>query len=453
MKVMLCIFTLLCISAITVSCSDQNDSAQGIQAAEQKTESHSDDKHDHSSESKSKTEKHEDHKNESQSPSSNEKNHKEGNEKHAHKEGSDKQGKSKKGHGSHGGSGEHDEESKVTLTQKQRNEVNITTKQFNASHSSQATPFKITTTGEVQLNSYATVTIAPRIQVQILKRFVKKGDQVIKNQALILVSSVQMASAQGELLLTDQEWQRIKNLGNNIISKKRSIQTKIKRQLAFAKVQAYGMAIPEIKALLKKRDGTLASGQFTILSTIAGTVVNDDFIDGQVVESGKKLMSISNESVLWVVAHVTPLQLKNIRVGQTAKIVRNRLSLDAKVIQLPHIVNEKTRTVAVRLAINNEKDLLHAGEFVNVTLFAKRSSHTGSLLVPTEAVVKNSAGEWQIFIESKPNEFKPVDVKIIQNLDNKVQITGVNAGAKVVIKGTFFLQSELAKSGFSTHNH
>jgi len=428
MKVSLYMFTIFAAVAFTISC-DNGGSADKANDVENKQKVPG---HHQESEKQERNDGH-DH---SQKPEK---------DIHAHNE-----KKSKDSHG-HGGGGH--EENIVKLSPQQRIQINIKTKRYLSSKSASLTTYKIKTTGEVHLNTYASATVAPRIQVQIVKRWKKKGDHVDKNQSLIEVSSVQMAQAQGALLLADQEWKRIKGLDKDVISAKRLIQGEIKRQLAYAKVQAYGMSITQINELLKKRDGSLATGQFTLYSLLAGTIITDDFEEGQVVEPGKKLMRISDESTLWIEAHVTPLQLKSIKIGQVAKVKRAGLSLTAKVIQLPHVVNEKTRTVAVRLAVDNKSDVLHAGEFVNITLFTKSIGSSITIFVPIEAVVKNGKGQWQVFVESKPNTFEAQDVKIIKNLDKQVQIQGVNTSNPIVIKGAFFLQSELAKSGFETHNH
>ena len=55
--------------------------------------------------------------------------------------------------------------------------------------------------GEIQLNAYATSRVAPRITAQILERQARLGDRIEKGGVLVTLSSVEMAQAQGDLLV------------------------------------------------------------------------------------------------------------------------------------------------------------------------------------------------------------------------------------------------------------
>jgi len=356
-----------------------------------------------------------------------------------------------KGHGHNHGRDHHEEPDKVKLTEVQRKQIKLSIRQTSSNGSSNYR--KITTTGEVKLNAYKTAEVSPRIQAQITKRLVTNGEHVKTGQPIIVMSSVEMARAQGELLLADQEWKRIKSLGTQIVSARKHTEIKIKRSVAYSKVIAYGMSKSQLELWLKNSNGANANGSFTLLSPISGTVVYDNFIEGQVVEASTKLMSISDESSIWVVAHIKPQQLKFVKLGLKAQVIRNNKNFDARVIRLPHIINEKTRTAGVILEVNNSKDTLHAGEFVNVAILTSNSKQGTSLTLPVAAVVRSTKGYWQVFVEKQRNVFFPVKVKIVKSVSGKAVITGVNVHDKIVIKGAFFLQSELAKGGFDIHNH
>ena len=66
--------------------------------------------------------------------------------------------------------------------------------------------------GEVRENSYTSSQTTSRISGQIIDRHVKMGDRVVKGQKLVTILSVEMAEAQGNLRLTQREWQRVQNL-------------------------------------------------------------------------------------------------------------------------------------------------------------------------------------------------------------------------------------------------
>ncbi|MEA2094447.1 MAG: efflux RND transporter periplasmic adaptor subunit, partial [Pseudomonadota bacterium] len=62
-------------------------------------------------------------------------------------------------------------------------------------------------------------------------------------------------------------------------------------------------------------------------------------------------------------------------------------------------------------------------------------------------------GDWQVFVEHDPGEFEPREVEVIRTTAELTVIGGLEPGTRVVTRGAFFLQSELAKSGFEIHNH
>ena len=75
------------------------------------------------------------------------------------------------------------------------------------------------------------------------------------------------------------------------------------------------------------------------------------------------------------------------------------------------------------------------------------------LAVPDESVLRSPDGDWMVFVEHEPGEYKPVEVDVLRTTSGMAVISGVEPGTRVVTQGAFFLQSELAKAGFDIHNH
>ncbi len=306
--------------------------------------------------------------------------------------------------------------------------------------------------GEVKLNAYRTIKITPRIAAQVIKRHARLGDLVKKGQPLVTLSSVEMASAQGRLLVADREWQRVRKLGRKVLSGRRYTEAKVARSLALSKVKAYGMSQPQIDRLLKDSNTMLSDGTFQLLSTLNARVLHDDFIVGERVDAGKVLMIISDESVMWVEARITADQMKLIKIGNLARVRAGNKNLSATVSQLHHTLDEITRTLAIRMEVKNPGDILHPGMFVKVII--QTSDKITAFVLPESAVLRSQDGDWQILVEQdEPGEFKPVEVKLLRFSNGKAVIEGIKPGTRVVTQGAFFVQSELAKAGFKIHNH
>ena len=341
----------------------------------------------------------------------------------------------------------HEDEGGVTLTVQQREMAGIVSEALQ--------PRRITAQlrapGETQLNAYATIKVTPRIAAQIIERHVVLGDAVEVGQALLTLSSVDMAQAQGDLLVAAREWRRVKKLGRDVVSERRYTEARAAREQARARAQAYGMTEKQVNKLVASGNASLANGRFQLLASQAGTVISDDFIVGAIVEAGQILFEVSDESMLWVEARLMPEQADQVRVGAPASVVIRGKQISGKVIQVFHALDEQTRTLGARIEIPNPDDQIHPGLFVQALIDADINEQ--ALAVPTNAILRSPDGDWQVFIEHEVNEFEPREVEIIRSAGDLSVIEGLDPGDKVVVQGVFFLQSELAKSGFSVHNH
>lgn len=350
-------------------------------------------------------------------------------------------------HGGHGGHDDHEEEGGIELTPAQMAAAGIvvTPLQPQTLHETVRAP------GEVMFNAYRASKITPRITAQIVQRHAKLSDHVRRGQPLVTLSSVQMAEAQGDLLVSNREWQRVKKLGRKVVSDKRYAEAQVNRQQAEARVLAYGMSKPQVAALLKADDPARAIGRFDLYASQAGTVTSDDFILGEIIEPGRVLFDISDETSLWVEARLTPVEAHRIHTGTIATVRVDQTTLSGKVVQIHHAIDERTRTQSVRIAIKNPDDRLHPGMFVDVAIEAEERGQ--ALALPLDAVVRSADGDWQVFIEEAPGRFEPKEVEVLRSIGNQVVIDGLAPGTRVVSQGTFFVQSELAKGGFEIHNH
>ena len=309
----------------------------------------------------------------------------------------------------------------------------------------------ITAPGEVVLNAYRTTKVTPRMSAQVLKRHVRIGAHVSKDQPLVDLSSVEMAEAQGELVEAKVELRRIEKIKRNVISEQRYVSAKISYQKAYAKARAYGMTKSQINALLKSGNASQATGEFALLASQDGTIISDKFIVGEIIEPGRVLFEISDESMLWVEARLTPDAAAGIELGAPARVQVGKHWLTGKVTQSRHTLDEATRTLAVHVEVSNLDDALHPGQFVSVVIEGKHKQE--GIVVPLAAVMRSADGDWQLFVETAPGRFGAKEVDVLQTVGDQLLIDGIAEGTTIVSKGAFFVQSEIAKSGFNIHNH
>jgi RND family efflux transporter MFP subunit len=305
--------------------------------------------------------------------------------------------------------------------------------------------------GEVKLNAYSTYQVTPRIGAQVVQRRARLGDRVEVGQPLVTLSSVEMAEAQGNLIVTEREWARVRELGREIVAERRYIEAEVAAQQARARVLAYGMLAEQIETLTRATDASSADGSFTLLSPATGTVVRDDFVVGEAIEPGRMMFEIADESTLWVEARLPARDAGTVRVGSPARVGIADRWIDGRVVQAYHALDENTRTLPVRVEVPNPNDDLHPGLFVDVLILDEDGEDV--LAVPETAVLRAADGDQQLFVATSENTFEAVEIAVNRTVSGYAVIDGIAPGTRIVTQGGFFLQSELAKDGFDVHQH
>lgn len=340
-----------------------------------------------------------------------------------------------------------EEESGLALSAEEREKAGIVTAAV------EARPLRetIRVPGEVTINAYRSSKVAPRIAAQIVARQATLGDVVKQGQPLVTLSSVEIAEAQGALLVAEQEWQRVQSLGRQVVSEARYIEAEVSHQKAHARLLAYGMSEAEIEKLKKNADATRATGRFDLVAPQDGRVIYDAFVVGDFVEPGRVLFELSDESVLWVEASLRPENAAHVEQGAPVRILHDGLRLPGKVLQVHHRLNEATRRQSVRVAVDNSEDLLHPGEFVDVEVPV--GSGESALAVPVDAAVLIN-GEQTVF-RLHDGAFEPVPIEVGEARGPWLPVkSGLEPGDMIATEGAFHLKSLLLKSQLgSGHGH
>jgi membrane fusion protein, heavy metal efflux system len=303
---------------------------------------------------------------------------------------------------------------------------------------------EITVPGEVALNIYRSAQVTPRIEAQVIARHARLGQMVKQGQPLVTLSSVEMAEAQGELIVADREWERVKALGSDLVSARRYVAAQVARQQAYARVLTFGMTPEEVNALLGQGDASKATGEFDLLAPRDGTVISDAFVMGEMVQPGRVLFEISDESIRWVEAHLSPEDAVQVTVGAPARVSPDGEHwFEGTVAQLHHRLEETTRTRAVRITVHNNPDTLHPGEFVTVALAMAASAPV--IAVPDQAVVL--MGDGPTVFKAEGDEFHPQQVQVGQTSNGWTEIrAGLREGETIAVDGLYFLKSLVLKS-------
>ncbi|UXD88742.1 efflux RND transporter periplasmic adaptor subunit [Thalassolituus hydrocarboniclasticus] len=360
----------------------------------------------------------------------------------------------------HGQDEHNDNENSVHLSAEQIQQAGIISRIIPA----EKTDIPLRAPAEIRANGYRSFVVSPRVDSVVITRHVALGDHVQPGQPLLTLFSEGVASAQAELRSARSEWQRVKNLGKNAAGAARYNQAENTLAAARARLTAYGLnADAEL---------TPASfGEYQLTAQTAGLVLSDDFQQGQRVTAGSALMQITDETTLWAEARL-PAE-SELHLTRDTRVMLNvaGLNISAQISHESHTIDPLTRTRIVRLTVENPDHRLHPGLFASADFYTR--SENPITLVPETALVRGSDGDWQIFIESTPGEFRALEVERGRTIRttgrsaNKAEEALIEISSKdhaalsehpisqypIVVAGAFFIASEQAKGGFDPHNH
>jgi membrane fusion protein, copper/silver efflux system len=180
----------------------------------------------------------------------------------------------------------------------------------------------------------------------------------------------------------------------------------------------------------------------SLYSPVSGYVVQKTAYHGMRVTSADALFDIADLSHLWVLADVYESDLAAVRLGMPAEVTVTYLpgrTWRGRVTNVAPMVEEKTRTIKVRVEVDNADQELKPEMFADVVL---RASMGTGLVVPESAVVR--AGERQlVFLDLPGGAVEPRAVQLGAKVAAGVEVLGGLAeGERIVSSANFLLDSE-----------
>lgn len=200
----------------------------------------------------------------------------------------------------------------------------------------------------------------------------------------------------------------------------------------------------EMLALVESPE--LLGRQLEVKAPIDGVIIERNATMGELVDKNKVIYTISDPSQLWAIAEVKERDIGALKVGQAAAftvLAYPQERFHGKVILVGNQVESGTRTLEVRIAVDNAEGRLKPGMFADVEITTTILDNV--LLIPDGAV--QTDGEDQVvFVALDGNKFEKRAVKLGEEQQGRVQILeGLKAGEPVVTAGSFILKSEMLK--------
>ena len=194
------------------------------------------------------------------------------------------------------------------------------------------------------------------------------------------------------------------------------------------------------------------SENFPVYANVSGVVTQKMVQEGDYVEKGMGLFKIANLSKVWAVFDAYESQISNLKEGQSLEISVNALKnqkLSGKISFIDPILNNASRTVEVRVILNNANGNLKPGMFVQAELEASSGVQNETLEVPRTAVMWTGERSL-VYVKTNPNEpiFEMREVKLGNSTGEMYQIlSGLKSGEVVVTNGTFTVDAAAQLQG------
>jgi Cu(I)/Ag(I) efflux system membrane fusion protein len=172
-----------------------------------------------------------------------------------------------------------------------------------------------------------------------------------------------------------------------------------------------------------------------------GIVLERNVTKGQQFDRTLDLFVIGDLSRVWVLADAFEGDAGHVEPGFAATVVHPvlRKSFAARVSDVPPVFDPASRTLKVRLVVDNPGAVLRPDMFVDVELPVRAPD---SPVVPVDAILDSGAAK-TVFVDRGGGFFEPRAVETGWRAGDQVQVvSGLVPGERIVVSGNFLIDSE-----------
>ena len=313
----------------------------------------------------------------------------------------------------------------------------------------------VETTGVVDFdNDQATSVLSP-ISGPVSRLSVSLGQKVKKGEPLATVDSPDFAaaiSAYQKALATAKTNRHLADLDKDLlehngVAQKEAAQAETDAANAEADRDAalqelLSLNVPEQAIKGIQRGLPISHAEATIRSPVAGTVVEKLITPGQLLAAGTTpCFTVADLSRLWVMAQIFGSDLASVRLGDSAEVTSGTgsNSFSGKVDNISALVDPDTRSVPVRVVVDNPGDLLKKQMYVWVRIRSRAES--SGLLIPVSAVLRDEENLPFVYVVESDADFARRHVTLGNRTGDQYVIPeGLAAGERIVVEGGLFLQ-------------
>ncbi|MBB5610494.1 MULTISPECIES: efflux RND transporter periplasmic adaptor subunit [unclassified Janthinobacterium] len=293
--------------------------------------------------------------------------------------------------------------------------------------------------GAIEAMPEKLVKVTPPLSGRILRLQRALGDTVKAGDALFTLDSADLSAAYADdskarsaLLQARQERDRQKTLFEAEIAARKDYEA---AQASFEQVQSDAHASADKLAQYGAPAGGSSRRDYVLRSPIAGTVIEMNGAQGGYWNDiNAPVMTVADLSTVWLSANVAEKDLAQLAVGQSTRITLDAMpgqQFEGKVAYIGAVLDTDTRTVKVRVSIDNRSGKFKPGMFAH----AGFAGTTRRVIVVPAAALLQSGLYTKVMVERSPMRFEPRTVQVGATLQDQVEIvSGLKAGERIVVK-------------------
>ena len=350
----------------------------------------------------------------------------------------------------------------LTISAEQLESAQIETEAAVALEGASATEAGLRTTGTVQPNAYKETPVFPIAGGIVREVKAELGDRIRQGQVIAVVFSTELAEAQAEYLKMMAELEEhhqhytrtaelleIGAVSREELERVTSMHKTAEAKLASVRQQLIllGMTEREADAL---HDPDQVQSLVTVPAPVSGTVISRTVNPGEVVEKGKELFRVVDLSHVWVIGQVYENDFRSVNIGTHAVVTTPSYpdkTFMGRVSYIDPRVDTQTRTAQVRIEVANGGEALKLGMFVDVSFNATAVPVANRAVTVSQEAIQMIGAKPVVFIATgQAGAFVQREVTMGPEANGLVPVySGVDAGERVVTRGSFFLRAESMK--------
>lgn len=298
----------------------------------------------------------------------------------------------------------------------------------------------VSAVGKVEYDEQKLYNVNPKVSGWVEQLHVDyTGKMVQRGQPLFSIYSPELVTTQREYLLAlktrdkvgSSSFDQIRAGGNSLLEATRK------------RLEYWDIPDSEIKEL--EQSGEVKKA-VTLKSPATGVVLHKNAVEGEFIKSGTPAYKIADLSTVWVQTSIYDYEVPWIKEGQPARMelsYQPGKTYQGTVGYVYPSLDQKTRTVQVRLEFTNPNLELKPGMFTNVRIQSRPKNNV--TVIPNEAIIRT--GERNIvFVAKGEGAFEPREVTLGMEggqRNNEIEILeGVQPGEKIVTSAQFLFDSE-----------